>query len=170
MNDSPKSSMKIKRAVLLLSACLIYSSLALPVLAGEEKPIELFSIPDHILDDVKATFPEATLLSANTETEDGGGFVYEIQGVLKDGRKFEYDAYEDGTVQEIEIEFREDMVPGAVTKAIQKKLPGFTPTYIEASHSRSMKVVKYEFEGDLGNEKIDIEVSADGSRIEIADR
>ena len=61
------------------------------------------------------------------------------------------------------------MVPGAVIIAIEKKLPGFKPTYIEASHSASMKVMRYEFVGKLGDQSIDIDVSADGRRIEIAD-
>lgn len=154
----------------ILTAWGFSTGIIMPVLAGVEQAIELSAVPGHIFNDIKAKFPDATILSANTETEDGGSFVYEIQGVFKDGRKLEYDAYPDGKVQEIEIEFREGMVPGAITKAIQRKLPGFKPTYIEASHSRSMKVVKYEFEGDLEGEKIDIEVSADGSRIEIADK
>ena len=78
--------------------------------------------------------------------------------------------YENGEVQEIEIEFHVDMVPGAVIKAIQRKIPGFQPTYIEASHSPSMKVVRYEFAGTLDGKEIDIEVSADGSRIVFGDR
>ena len=50
------------------------------------------------------------------------------------------------------------------------ELPGFKSTYIEASHSASGKVMQYEFEGMLGNEKIDIEVAADGRRIVVADK
>jgi hypothetical protein len=154
----------------ILTASVFLWSLPLPVWGGVEEPIELSGVPKDIIKDVKTQFPDATILGSDTEAEKDGSIVYEIQGTLKDGRKFEYDAYPDGEVQEIEIEFQEDMVPGAVTKAIQRKLPGFKPTYIEASHSRSMKVVKYEFEGEFEGKKIDIEVSADGSRIEIADR
>ena len=49
-------------------------------------------------------------------------------------------------------------------------MPGFTPSFIEASHSASKKVVGYEFVGELGGKQLDIEVSADGRRIEIADQ
>ena len=62
------------------------------------------------------------------------------------------------------------MVPGAVMKAIEEELPGFEPTFIEASHSRSLKVVGYEFVGKMGDGEFDIEVSADGRRIVVADR
>jgi len=62
------------------------------------------------------------------------------------------------------------MVPGAVLKAIERKLSGFEPTFIEASHSRSLKVVRYEFVGKLGDTELDLDVSADDSHIEVADR
>jgi len=62
------------------------------------------------------------------------------------------------------------MVPGAVLKAIERKLPGFEPDFIEVSHSRSLKVVRYEFVGKLGDKKLDIDVSADGCTIEVADQ
>ncbi len=68
------------------------------------------------------------------------------------------------------LEFTEDQVPGTVLKAIQNKLPGFDPTYIEAGHSASGKVMQYEFKGVLSGQKVDIQVSADGRRITIADK
>ncbi|MEE4379272.1 MAG: PepSY domain-containing protein [Candidatus Competibacteraceae bacterium] len=137
--------------------------------AGEEKKVDLNQVPQQIIAAIEEKLPDSSLVSANTETEPDGGFVYEVQGILKDGRKFEFDAHENGEIQEIEIEFAEDMVPKAVMKAIEQKLPGFEPTYIEASHSASLKVVRYEFVGKFGDETIDIDVSADGRRIEIAD-
>ena len=158
------------KCILSLVICVVLQSFPLSVLAGVEKPIELTAVPSMILDQAKAKFPEAVYHSANTETEPDGSFVYEIQGFFKDGQKFEYDVYPNGDIQEIEVEFPNNMVPGAVMKAIKKKMPGFIPTYIEASHSASMKVVGYEFVGHIGGNEIDIDVSADGSRIEIADK
>ncbi|WP_454064967.1 hypothetical protein [Candidatus Nitrospira salsa] len=154
----------------IVSVCLIITHRPLHSWAGVETPIELSTIPATIIQNAQAQFPEATFGSANTESEPGGGFVYEIQGTFKDGRKFEYDVFPSGEIQEIEIEFQKDMVPGAVMKAIQKNLPGFIPTYIEASHSASMQVVSYEFVGQIGESTIDIDVSADGSKIEVADK
>ncbi|GJL63904.1 MAG: hypothetical protein NPIRA04_25580 [Nitrospirales bacterium] len=135
-----------------------------------ENPIELSAVPTAIIKQAQEQFPDATFESANTETEPDGTVVYEIQGVFKDGQKFEYDVFPSGEIQEIEIEFQNTMVPGAVMKAIQKNLPGFIPTYIEASHSASMQVVSYEFVGQLGDTTIDIEVSADGRKIEVTDK
>lgn len=162
--------MIMKKWLFIITVFALNSSPIIQVLAGVEEPIEMSGVPVYLFFDLITKFPEARLLGADKETEEDGSVVYEIQGILKDGRKFEYDVYENGDVQEIEIEFHEDMVPGAVTKAIQRNLPGFQPTYIEASHSPSMKVVKYEFEGKYKGKEIDIEVSADGSHIEIADR
>jgi len=138
--------------------------------AGEQKPIELSEVPEAIRAIVQDKLPDIRLVSANTETELDGGYLYEIQGLLPDGRKVEFDIYPDHRIQEIEIEFTHDMVPGAVFEAIKRKLPGFEPDFVEASHSRSLKVVRYEFVGKLGDKELDIDVSADGRTIEVADR
>ncbi len=114
--------------------------------------------------------PEAEFYRAQIETEVDGTRVYEIRGRFKDGRQVEVDVFENGRIQEYEMEFTADEVPGAVRLAIQDKLPGFKATYIEASHSASGKVMRYEFEGTLGDQTIDIEVSADGRRIIVADK
>lgn len=126
-------------------------------------------IDDNLVAQYIALGP-VTVVSANTETEADGSFVYEIQGTVEGGRKVEVDIYPDGRIEEIEIEFEIDDVPGAVMKAVEKAYPGFKPEFIEASHSRSMQVVGYEFVGMAGENKIDIEVSADGRRIAEADQ
>lgn len=113
---------------------------------------------------------EVTLTDANTETEDDGSFVYEIRGEVADGRKVEIDIDPDANVEEIEIEFMVEDVPGAVLKALETRMPGFTPEFIEASHSSSMQVVRYEFVGTMGDNIMDIEVSADGRNIVVADQ
>ena len=138
--------------------------------SGEEKVIEMKDVPKSIMEKAKEVMPDAQFVSANTETEDDGTMVYEIQGKLSDGRKIEVDIFPDNSVEEIEVEFTHDLVPGAVLNAIEKKLPGFKPTYIEASHSESNKVVQYEFEGEFGEMKMDLDVSADGRTIVVSDK
>ncbi len=153
-----------------VAACCVILLIPVLAFAGEEKPVALSAVPELVVKTVHERMDDVTLLSANTETEADGEFVYELQGRMKDGRKVEFDIYESGKVQEIEIEFDADMVPGAVMKAIERKLPGFKPVFIEASHSKSMKVTGYEFVGNLGQQQIDIEVSADGRNVVVADR
>jgi len=140
------------------------------VFAGTEEKIDFSDILDPVKKVLKKRFEKATLLSANTETEEDGTIVYEIQGKLSDGRSAEFDVFPDGKIEEVEIIFPMEMVPGAITKAINKKMPGFIPTKIEASHSASMKVIRYEFEGTLNDQKMDLEVSADGRTITVADQ
>lgn len=144
--------------------------LAYPAWAGVETVIELKNVPVKFLGKAQNLLPEAIFSTANTEEEVDGTFVYEIQGTLPDGRKVEVDLFKNGNIQEIEIEFSKDMVPGAVLKALKDKLPGFTPTYIEASHSASRKVTGYEFVGNMSGNTLDVEVSADGRRVEKADQ
>ena len=138
--------------------------------AGTEKVIPLEQIPAEHRKIAQDLFPDVTFSSADIETDDDGTRIYEIQGRMPDGRRLEVDLFEDGRVEEYEIEFTETQVPGAVMKAASKKLPGFSPTYIEASHTRSGKVTRYEMEGTLGGQVLDIEVSADGRRIEVSDK
>ncbi|MEO1090346.1 MAG: hypothetical protein AAFX81_06930 [Pseudomonadota bacterium] len=133
-------------------------------------PVDDGSVIDDNIVILYEELGEVRLISANTETEEDGSFVYEIQGVVADGRRVEIDIDPSGNVLEIEVEFKIDDVPGAVLKSLEARMPGFTPEFIEASHSRSMQVVGYEFVGTLGENAIDIEVSADGRRIEVADQ
>ena len=132
-------------------------------------------VDDEVVDDdsiavVYEELGEVTFVSANTETEEDGSYVYEIQGTVPDGRKVEIDIFPNGSIEEIEIEFLIEDVPGLVIKALEEKVPGFQPDFIEASHSPSMKVFAYEFVGNVGDSKMDLEASADGRRIIVADQ
>ena len=149
----------------LLSIMLLISF----TFAGEEKVISLNEIPFSLLAKVKKTLPSVKFTSANMEQEEDYS-VYEIQGVFPDNRKVEVDIFPNAKIEEIEVEFPSYMVPKAVLLKIEEKYTGFESTYIEASHSESMQVVKYEFEGIFNNHKMDIEVSADGRKIVEADK
>jgi hypothetical protein len=159
----------IMRSIVIASFTLFVAGTQ-PAYAGTEKKIELSEVPETVMKVLKKRFKTATLLTANTETEEDGSVVYEIQGTLSDGQLAEFDLYPDGKIEEIEVIFPVEMVPGAVLKAIEKKIVGFTPSKIEATYSASMKVVGYEFEGTLNGQKIDLEVSADGRTITVADQ
>lgn len=156
---------KVCSQVLSLGSVLLAAA---PVMAGEEQPVEFSSLPETILSAAQNAMPEARFVSANTEQEDYG-LVYEIQGKTRDGRKLEVDVLETGEVEEIEVEFTRDLVPGAVLQAVEKQYPGLAIEYIEASHSASKKVVQYEFVGKVGEQKLDLDVSADGRRVTISD-
>ena len=151
--------------------CLVCLGLGLPAaFAGTEEKIELSEVPEPVIKVLNERFNKATLLTANTETEEDGSVVYEIQGKLSDGHAAEFDVFPDGKIEEVEVIFPIEMVPGAIIKALEEKMPGFVAEKIEASHSASMKVVGYEFAGQLNGQEIDLEVSADGRTITVADQ
>ena len=138
--------------------------------AGKETQLDISEVPGALLVRAKGLVPDAVFSAAGIEIEADGTKVYEIRGVLEDGRKVEVDLLENGKVQEIEIEYTVDQVPGAVMNAIESKYPGFEPTFIEASHSASKKVLKYEFVGVQNGKELDLEVSANGRKIVQADK
>ena len=161
--------MKINKYCISVFLFVLNCSLSLAI-AGEEAVIPLNDVPENLLAVAKKLLPNAVFKTADIEKETDGTLVYEIQGTLEKGRKVEVDVLESGKIQEFEVEYSLDLVPGAVIKAIEKKMPGFTPSFIEASHSASKKVVAYELVGMYGGKKMDIEVSADGRKIEISDQ
>ncbi len=192
--------MKTRHVYGICAAAVFAALNASVAVSGEEKVIELTEVPADIMEAAQASLKglrlardvagpiddgseiddnlvmvyedlgEVTLVSANTETEDDGSVVYEIQGTVEGGRKVEIDLAPDGTVLEIEIEFEMEDVPGAVRMALADAYPDFLPEFIEASHSASMQVVGYEFVGTSGENTMDIEVSADGRAITLGDQ
>jgi len=136
-----------------------------PVIAGKEIKIPFDKVPIKVLSQAQELLPSAKFKSANIEIEENEDIVYEIQGVLWDTRKVEVDVLENGKIKEFEIEFSLDLVPDVVIKTLKSKVPGFIPSYIEASYTSAKKVEGYEFEGELNGEKIEVDISADGRKI-----
>jgi hypothetical protein len=158
----------MKRSIMIGFVFFLFANQS--AFAGTEEKITFAEVPEVVVKVLKKRFAEARLLTVNTETESDGAVVYEIQGKLSDGHDVEFDVFPDGKIEEVEVIFPIEMVPGAVLQSIQQKMAGFVPTKIEATHSASMKVVGYEFEGTLNGQPIDLEVSADGRTITVADQ
>jgi len=185
----------VRRAPITMAVVLSLTGFAQ---AGEERPVSMNEVPTDVLDVIRSRFDNVELLSANTETEEDGSIVYEVQGRIPAGqwvsgersplidadgdlvaplpqaptklRRIEFDLTPNAVFDEIEIEFTVNLVPGAVIQALQAKYPGFEPTFIEASYSDSMDVTRYEFEGRHEGRSLDLEVSASGRKIRVADR
>jgi uncharacterized membrane protein YkoI len=124
--------------------------------------------PDKLPAKVKAAlngrFPGGTVTSAEKEIENGQ-LVYDLE-LKHNGRKYEMDVREDGTIMEIEKEVAFKDLPEAVTKALEDKFP-------KASYEEAMEVNKVEgkketlthYEVTLvtaGKKKLEVEVSLEG--------
>ena len=88
----------------------------------EAQKVELSKVPAPVMASVNTRFPGANIDSVEKETENGA-VVYDIE-LKQQGRKYEMDIKEDGTVMEIEKEIKAP--PAAVSRAIQSKYPGAT--------------------------------------------
>ena len=78
-------------------------------------------IPKKVMDALKAKFPKAEIRKWTKEKE-GDKVVYDIE-FKQDGKKFEADIFEDGTIHNWEREIQAKDLPKAVTDAVEKKYP-----------------------------------------------
>src|SRR5262245_53551215 len=104
---APHQSSRIKECPMRLTpfarAGVLMALFALVCVAGaDEVKVELKDVPNAVLNAVKATFPQAELLEAMKETEEGRT-IFEI--TLKDkGQKADVSVTADGKITEIEKE------------------------------------------------------------------
>src|SRR5262249_46780475 len=89
--------------------------LAATAARADDKKVPLDKVPKAVMDAIKARFPGAEITSVEKEKE-GDKVVYDIE-LKHQGRKYEMDIQEDGTILEVEKEVATKDVPEAVTKA-----------------------------------------------------
>jgi len=79
-------------------------------------------VPANVSAAINNRFPGAQIRSVEKENEDGKVvFDYEL---TQNGRKYEADVKDDGTIMEVEKQVMPNDVPAAVTSAVQAKFPG----------------------------------------------
>src|SRR5207253_2729544 len=103
-----------------LSACAVGCLVVLATSAvadDKEKKIDPDKLPQKIKDAVKARFPGGEITSAEKEKENGE-IVYDLE-LKHEGRKYEMDIKEDGTIIEIEKEIKNP--PEAITRTVKRK-------------------------------------------------
>ncbi len=116
------------------ASCLVaFATVGLFVLVAvaraDEEKVPLDKVPKAVLDAVKAKFPDAKLVSAEKETEDGKT-VYEI-AIKNKGQSIEVTLTPDGKIVEIEKQIEAKDMPKAVTEALAAKYPKATYKMIE---------------------------------------
>src|SRR5262245_34725106 len=107
--------------------CLLMAVLAMGVLpqsaasAQEKNKPNLDKIPKRVMNALKVKFPKAEIHKWTKEKE-GDVVIYDIE-FKQEGRKFEADIKEDGTIHNWEKEVASQYLPDAVKKAVAKKYP-----------------------------------------------
>jgi uncharacterized membrane protein YkoI len=148
----------------------VSAAVGLLVLATAARADEKIA-PDKLPEKVKAAlngrFPGAEVTSAEKENENGA-VVYDLE-LKHNGRKYEMDVKEDGTILEIEKEVKAKDVPAAVIKAVEAKYPGATIKEIMEVNKVKGKEetpVNYEIEIVTADKKEkEVVVSLDGKGV-----
>ena len=124
-------------------------------------------LPQKIKDAIEGRFPKAEITSAEKEKEDGK-IVYDIE-LKHEGRKYEMDILEDGTIIEIEKEVKLKDLPAAVADALKAKFPDATiKEVMEVNKVKDKKETPDHYEVTIvGKDKKEKEVivSLDGKSI-----
>ena len=111
----------------------------------EAKKIKESDVPQKVMDAVKARFPNAKIDSVEREKEDGN-VIYDIE-LTQDGRKYETDVKEDGTLLEVEKALDAKDWPANVTQAVMAKYPRTTiKEVMEKSLVKDGKETVHEYE------------------------
>jgi hypothetical protein len=130
--------------------------------------LDLDKIPKKVMDALKAKFPKAEIHKWSKEKE-GGDVVYDIEFKV-DGRKFEADIKEDGTLFEYEKEIEAKDLPKAVKETVEKKYPKSTLKEImEITHIKEKKETLHGYEIILVTEdkkELEVTVAPDGKILE----
>jgi uncharacterized membrane protein YkoI len=137
--------------------------------AADEKKdakIEPDKLPAKITESINGRFPGGKVTSAEKEVEDGN-VVFDIE-LKHDGRKYEMDIKEDGTILEIEKEVFSKDVPAAVSKAVSDKYPkGEVKEVMEVNlvKGKEEKPDHYEVTLTLDGKEKEVIVALDGSSV-----
>src|SRR5256885_2915350 len=144
-------------------ACFV--AMALSARADDKaQKIEPDKLPQKIKDAVKARLPGAEITSAEKEKENGE-IVYDLE-LKHEGRKYEMDIKEDGTIIEIEKEIKNP--PEAITRAVKRKYPKATIKEVMEVNKvtgNEEKPEKYEVTIEIDGKKKEVIVSLDGKSI-----
>jgi len=154
--------------VLLNVVCAALLLPAWTALAQHTHKLDLDQIPSQVMAGLKSKFPNAKIEKWTKETEDGF-VVYDFE-FKQQGRKFEADVKEDGTIHNWEkaIDFKD--LPDAVKRTVQTKYPKSVP--IEVMEITAVKNGKDELEGyevvlKTANKKaIEVTLAPDGRILE----
>jgi uncharacterized membrane protein YkoI len=111
----------MKAFVTLLAVLASASLIGTSWLRASEEQIKPEELPPAVSSALNARFPSLKITSATKETENGN-VVFDIE-LTQNGRKFESDVKEDGTILEVEKEVDPKNYPKALAAAVDAKYP-----------------------------------------------
>jgi uncharacterized membrane protein YkoI len=118
----------MSRMIESMSISVVAATVAVAGLAcSNQKKAEKLSpgdVPHQVMHPVKTRFPGAEITSVEREKENGT-VIYDFE-LRQQGRKYETDVKDDGTIVEIEKQVDLANVPSEVTHAVNAKYPGST--------------------------------------------
>jgi hypothetical protein len=95
---------------------------------SEAKKIKDADVPALVRDSVNKRFPGASVTSVEREKENGMVvFDYELK---QNGRKWETDVKDDGTIMEVEKQLQGGEIPSSIQTAVSSKYPRATITEV----------------------------------------
>jgi uncharacterized membrane protein YkoI len=151
---------QVVRGLLAAVAALVL----LPAAWADEEKVPLDKLPKAVVEALKKRFPDAELVSAEKEDENGKT-VYEV-AIKNKGQKSEVTVTPEGTLTEIENEIAAKDLPKAVVATLDEKYPKATLKLIEeVIHVREgkEKLEYYEFQlVTADKKKLEVTITPDG--------
>lgn len=133
----------------------------------DEEKIPLDKVPKAVLDAVKDKYPDAELVGAEKESEDGKT-VYELQ-IKNKGQKLEVTFKPDGTLTTVEKEIEVKALPKEVTDALDAKYP--KATLEKAEEVTEGDKLSYEVRLTTADKKsLEVELDARGKVLEVEEK
>jgi uncharacterized membrane protein YkoI len=157
-----------------LTPALVAVILAVAACRADEEKVALDQLPKAVVEGLKAKYPNAEMVSAAKENEDGKT-VYEVK-IKNNGQKLEVKLSAEGKILEEENDgdkkeenkaekVAPDKLPKAVADAIKARFPNGEITSAE-KETEDGKVV-YDIELKMGGLKYEMDLYEDGTVIEV---
>ncbi len=131
----------------------------MPAALADEKKIDVDDLPKAVLKAAKKAYPEAKIVGASKETEEGET-IYEVEMKL-DGKSIDLEIDDEGEIESVEKEIEVGDLPKAVIKAAAKKFPKGKIEKVEEVTDED-DVVVYELAIAAKGETIEVVMSPNG--------
>lgn len=158
--------MRIHSGVAIFTMVAALTLVAFAADEPKEKKISPADLPKTVADSVNGRFPGADITSAEKENEKGN-VVYDLE-LKHEGRRYEMDVKEDGTILEIEKEIKAANVPQAVIHAVKAKYPHNTVKEVMEVNTVKAEETPDHYEVVLttaGGKEKELIVSLDGKSV-----